>query len=803
MTDPAKPAEHPRSAILEPQALQAMLEQWPGVVLLLDAQSHLLWCSEAAFKLATSDRDVLRGLSFEDLGMPWSLLPTHVASVLAGAALELNCSAAPTLTTDRDPHQWVVRARRIDLSEAQPAVLCIAELTPVSVRTATQSECEQSFDAAQAGIWRWHLSSDEASVDEAWCRQHKLDACSGAHHLVLWSSQMHPDDSALYRRRLTELRSGANGYFEAEYRILTRENSWLWILQRGRVVARDALGAPSRVIGICIDIDQRKREETASKTNESRLATALWGARAAFWQWHVPTDTRTMSPMWYAMTRYTREQWEGLPTPWFSRVHAEDGAAVEAAMREYRSGATDSLEYEYRLLTAGGDWKWILDRARAVEWDLEGNPAVIMGVSLDIDAQKRVDVELRSSETRLQTAVWGARMGLWESDLALNSTRWFDQWCEQYGIDPCDGPDHARRWMAHIHPADVAGVAQRYEAHLAGKQDFYDSEYRIMTTSGVWRWIFCRARVTERDDAGHARRVVGVCMDVDARRREQMQQHFTQPWLETALSVARGGMWHWQIEPHAVTYTDTYYRLFGSDPLEGRNDQHFWLHRIHPEDSERVRQIAWDTVAGRREQYEAEYRMHCADERYIWVLDRACAIGRDCDGKAQCLVGCIIDVTERRAEKEALRASEERFRYAAVAAQGMIYEVHCPSGASEQRFGAEGVIGYQPDEIALTREAWLALVHPDDLALFLAARPLDNSLDCADELEYRVRHKAGHWVRVRDRGVTVATDNGRPARRVGFVQAVTAASLPQLSHADLDLRDGSVSSDNPADARRA
>src|ERR1700689_5455186 len=78
--------------------------------------------------------------------------------------------------------------------------------------------------------------------------------------------------------------------------ILTADNRWVWILQRGRVVARNADGTPERVIGICLDIDRRKREETASKANESRLATALWGARAAFWQWHLPTDIRTMSP---------------------------------------------------------------------------------------------------------------------------------------------------------------------------------------------------------------------------------------------------------------------------------------------------------------------------------------------------------------------------------------------------------------------------------------------------------------------------------------------------------------------------
>jgi PAS domain S-box-containing protein len=384
---------------------------------------------------------------------------------------------------------------------------------------APEAEQEQCFDAAQAGIWRWNVARDEGSVDESWCRQQQLDPCIGARHSERWCSQMHPDDAADYRARLATLRDGADAYFEAEYRLLTLENHWLWILQRGRVVARTADGRPQRVIGICIEIDQRKRDETASKANETRLATALWGARAAFWQWHLPTDLRTMSPMWYAMTRYTREQWDGQPNPWASRIRSEDCPGIEAAVRSYRAGLSDTLEYEYRLRTAGGEWKWLLDRARAVEWDLDGNPTLIMGVSLDIDAQKRAETALRSSEARLQTAVWGARIGLWETDLRQDVTCWFDQWCQEFDLDPCEGAGHTERWRTRMHPDDIAGALQRLAEHLAGRADYYDAEYRVRTRGGAWRWIYVRGRVIERDAQRQPLRLVGVCMDIDARRR--------------------------------------------------------------------------------------------------------------------------------------------------------------------------------------------------------------------------------------------------------------------------------------------
>lgn len=519
-------------------------------------------------------------------------------------------------------------------------------ITAAAAGAAAAGWREQSFDAAQAGAWRWDLATGDAFVDEPWCVSLQLDPCRGTTHVARWAAHIHPDDVNDYRRRMGELACGTRPDLEVEYRILTLDSRWLWILQRGRVVQRAASGVPALAIGICIDIDRRKREETTLRSSESRLATALWGARASFWQLHVPTSVRTVSAMWYAMTGYTREQWESVPDPWLSRLHADDRIQVGQALQRYQEGGSDSLEYEYRLRSGSGEWRWMLDRARAVEWDLEGHPAVIMGVSLDVDAQKRTEMELRTSEARLQTAVWGARMGLWEMDVERDSTRWFDDWCRQYGVDSCDGTDHVARWDSYIHPEDVGEAARRFSAHLAGSQDYYDSEYRIMTRGGEWRWIFERGRVIERDDSGKALRMVGVCMDIDARRREQQQDYFTQRWLEDALDVSRGGMWRCEVATRASVYTDSYYRLFGVEPAAGRADSTFWQTRVHPDDRERVDAAVWSVIEQRAPQYEVSYRVRHEDGSWRRVLDRGRASGLDATGRVRWLVGFIMDITD-------------------------------------------------------------------------------------------------------------------------------------------------------------
>jgi PAS domain S-box-containing protein len=752
--------------------LRRALEHWPGPALLFDALLRLRWCSAAARAQGLSRSGSLEDAGFEDLELPWPLLAEDFDAALAGR--EVDIDAATLAARDGRPHDVSVRLRPLALGEDANGVLCFAEpATAAAPAGVPLLSPQHSLDAAQAGAWRWDFERGECVIDSHWCRTLQLDACAGPDHQTCWERQIHPDDVVAYRRRRADLERGNTERFEAEYRMLTSEHRWVWVLQRGRITRRDAHGRVVEAAGVCIDIDRRKREETQLRANESRLGTALWGARAAFWQWHVPTDVLTLSPMWFAMTQYTREVWESVRDPWTSRAHPDDLAAVNAAVQRYQEGKSEALEYEYRMRTGTGEWKWLLDRGRAVEWDPDGRPAVVMGVTLDIDAQKRAELALRSSEARLKTAVWGARMGLWETDFSTDSTVWFNDWCAQNDIEPCDGPDHVERWDANIHRDDIEEAARRFSEHVAGHTEYYDAEYRVRTRSGRWLWVFERSLVVERDAAGKALRMVGICMDISARRDEELKQHFTQPWLELALEVGRGGMWSWDLDSGQLSFTDTYYRLLGIEPAEGRAKAQFWDDCIHPEDLARVRECARTLIDGGPGVFDVEYRMRHADGRWIWIHDRAQVQARGSDGGARQVVGFVVDVSESHAAREALRASEERFRHAARAARSVIYDVDYLT-SRVTRFGTASLLGFDDAEVGLMRGDWVARIHPDDAPRFMALRRKPCSPGETQEMVYRMRHRDGHWVYCWDRAITVAVGtDGQALRRIGFVQDIT------------------------------
>ena len=217
---------------------------------------------------------------------------------------------------------------------------------------ALDTELRSVLESAQAAIWDWQVPSQRFEVDERWLRTLGVDSGpnGGVMSTAEWKRRIHPDDHGAFAAAAESCHHGSER-FECEYRLLATGHRWIWVLHRGRVTARDRDGSAVRLGGLLLDIDRRKGEEVARSDSESRLATALWGARAAFWQWHVPSNGRTASPLWLAMTGYSRSQWEAMPNPWYSNLHADDRDRVDRQLQEHGQGLRDSVEFEYRSVT--------------------------------------------------------------------------------------------------------------------------------------------------------------------------------------------------------------------------------------------------------------------------------------------------------------------------------------------------------------------------------------------------------------------------------------------------------------------
>jgi PAS domain S-box-containing protein len=645
-------------------------------------------------------------------------------------------------------------------------------------RASLDAELRSVLESAQAAVWDWEVPAGRFEVDEGWLRTLGVDPGTGGGVLSTaeWKRRIHPDDHGAFAAATESCHHGSER-FECEYRLLATGHRWLWVLHRGRVTARDRDGSAVRLGGLLLDIDRRKGEEVARSDSESRLATALWGARAAFWQWHVPSNGRTASPLWLAMTGYSRNQWEAMPNPWYSNLHADDRDRVDRQLQEHAQGLRDSVEFEYRFMTASGEYRWMQDRGRAVEWDLQGRPVLVIGVTLDIDAAKRNEAHLRSADHMLETAAWGAGIGLWEMNIAADSTRWFNDWCERHDIDPCTGAEHVGRWDESLHPDEGPEATRRFYEHVNGKADYYDAEYRIKTRNGQWRWVFERGRVVERDAQGKAVRMLGVCMDLDETKVAERRANARNERVEHALQLTTAGVWDWDVAQNQTNHTDGYYRVFGVDPAFGRANVRSWRQLLGTDPEAEIEKFRdrLRHVDPSAQVLETEYRFRHTDGSWHWALDRAFVVDRDEHGATRRVLGLVVDITARKIRETALSAADQRFRAIARELRCVIYEIDAETGLSTGE-GADRIVGYASTELPRASD-WAALVHPDDQGLL--QQWFDRNPDHMTALQYRIRHRDGHWVTLLDSPCLVRDASGKVVRIVGVAIDITAQASAQ------------------------
>lgn len=113
------------------------------------------------------------------------------------------------------------------------------------------------------------------------------------------------------------------------------------------------------------------------------------------WEWDIKTNKRTFYPSWKRNLGYGTYEIESSFETWISLIHKDDIQYVLEYTEKYLKKDITKYELEYRVRTKSGDYKWILDRARAV-WDNEENPIFVMGTHTNITKQKTLESDIEN-----------------------------------------------------------------------------------------------------------------------------------------------------------------------------------------------------------------------------------------------------------------------------------------------------------------------------------------------------------------------------------------------------------------------
>ncbi|TPJ48529.1 EAL domain-containing protein [Mesorhizobium sp. B2-7-1] len=248
-----------------------------------------------------------------------------------------------------------------------------------------------ALDRAHLGLWDWNLSTGDCYYSPTWSKMLGYEAGELANTPDLWLKLTHPDDRQRAQESGDRHIAGIVDSIETELRLRHKDGHWVWVLDRGGIVERDAAGKPLRLMGVQTDITRQKEAETALEQVNARFRLALAASGTGIWH----HDIGTRKSFWDARTReifgLVADTDEVTAELWHTYLHPDDKEATERA-HQIAPGSNSVVASQYRIILRDGQIRHVESLVRFIAG--VGSAGQILGTVRDITEEKQRAEEL-------------------------------------------------------------------------------------------------------------------------------------------------------------------------------------------------------------------------------------------------------------------------------------------------------------------------------------------------------------------------------------------------------------------------
>lgn len=543
-----------------------------------------------------------------------------------------------------------------------------------------------------------------------------------------------------------------------EYQIKRKDGSFLWANMSGRAIDKQNLA--KGVIWVMIDITARKQTEEALLESEKRFNLAAQGANDGIWDWDVQEDTVYYSARWKEMLGYQPHEITDRPYEFFNRVHPQDRAHVTSTIERYFTKEIPNYEVTFRLQHKQGHYVWILARGVGVWQPQSKKPYRVVGTHMDLSALKTAENKLRESEYYWRNLIEEALIGLAlvdikgyfvQSNHALTEILGYtEQELQQLtftDITPVEYAELDQQMFEEIQQTGRTGPVEKEYIHKKG--------YRIpIRLSGVTIYrnhrpfIWCNI-----ENIAYQKETEARLQASEARYRgvvEDQTEFICRFLPDLTLTFVN--------EAYCRAFERTARELLGRS----------FLTLVPEKEHETIIQHVQGFIEGQYTTLNYEHEITTANGEHRWQhwTDRA-ILNRQ--GQVVEIQSVGRDITEKKLAEEALRISEERFNLAMQGSNDGLWDWNAITNEVYYSPRWKRMLGYEEHEIGNNLEEWKDRIHPDDFPHVQAClEAYFQGKTQHYENTHRIRHKAGHYLWVLDRGIGLWNEAGnQPYRLVG------------------------------------
>ncbi|MEI2579777.1 PAS domain S-box protein [Scytonema sp. PRP1] len=571
----------------------------------------------------------------------WLLVPVHFGSTLWGS-----------LSLIRNNHSFSWQQEEVELTCAVADQLAIAIqqstlLLQLQTELAERKQVEAALQEKQYLIERIVETSPDMIYVYDLVEQRNIYVNRQAVEILGYTSQqieamreavlpnlVHPDDMPRiteYHKRFESVKEGE--VLELEYRMRDSNGEWRWLRSRDTVFSKNADGLPVQVLGIAIDITERKQAEAAIYFQAHLLSTVEQAVIATNLDGEIIYWNRFAEILygWSALEVIGQNILEVVP----AETSQEQAAQI---MSQLQRG--ESWSGEFLVRRRDGTLFPILITDSPI-YDDKGELVGIVGISIDITVRKNALAALQESEERFRTMADTAPVMIWMAGIDQFCHYFNKGWLEFTGRTVEE--ELGDGWAELIHPDDLEFCLETYTTAFDARRSF-TMEYRLRRFDGEYRWLLDTGTPRFHSDGSFAG-YIGSCIDITEQKLTLEALQDSEARLLLTLEAARMVTWDWNITTNNVVDYNPMEPLCGL-PL-GSHDHTFeaFLDAVYSEDRDRVLAAITDAIENRTD-YEAEFRLVSPDGTLHWIGNKG-QVYYDETGRAVRMVGVGMDITER------------------------------------------------------------------------------------------------------------------------------------------------------------
>lgn len=421
---------------------------------------------------------------------------------------------------------------------------------------------------------------------------------------------------------------------------------------------------------------------------------------------------------------------------------------------------------------------------------LLGLLAVLLGIALWllVMGQRRALKQMKASEARLQRMLEGASEGFWDWDLVSNEIYWNREHFKMVGLDQEASKVDYAFFEKFLLEEDRERVNRAIQVAIQEKSSL-SVEFRFRRTDGTV--IDCQTRVMPYEDAtGRVVNLSGMISDISGRKRIQSALRNSEARFRQLSDANLLGIAFWNIYGKIFEANDTFLRTLGYQRTEVETGSVNWQKITLSGDQMTHAERVQKAIQGEKA-LPYETRLIHKDGHQIDVLIAYAML----EGSRDQGFVFVLDISERKQAEQALRESEQRFRFMAEAMPQKVWTAQ-PNG--EMNYMNNNWFEYTGLNWEALRDfQWLEIVHPDDRAetLRIWHEALETKKD--SQISHRLRRYDGDYRWHLSRGVPSWHQGGQLVLWVGTSTDIDDLKQTQASLVESEERFRSLADNVP------